>query len=159
MSVEIQVAKKLLGRGIKTAAEVSRFSENDYINGMGFNSKELAQAKAIVSQFGLRLHSPERTNAPICLSEKDFEALDDYSCSLPSGTYVGKRWKRRFPYVHDPDVVPVWTMGEYCECDIPGQIGINWRPIVVANATTILYEILRQLSFLWPEEPTARSDR
>lgn len=150
------IEEKLTKHGIRTVTEASRLSENDYINGMGFRSADLEEIKVLVGRFGLRLLSPERTNAPICLSEKDFESLDDYSCSIPSGTYVGKRWKRRFPYVHDPDVVPVWTMGEYCECDTPGQIGINWRPIVVANAATILYEVLRQIPWLWPEASTAR---
>lgn len=140
---------KLARHGILTAAEASLFSENDYINGMGFNDKELGQVKTLLAKFGFRLSSPEKTNAPICLSEKDFDALDDYSCSIPTGTYVGKRWKRRHPYVHYPDVVPTWTMGEYYEYGDHGRVGINWRPIVVANAATLLYEVLRQIPFLW----------
>lgn len=71
----------------------------------------------------------------VYLSQKEFDSLLNYSCSLPTGTTVGKRWKcnrnayREPPSKREPD----WWMGEYyMDETIPeGQIGIRWSKIVV----------------------------
>ena len=71
----------------------------------------------------------------IMLSAKEFESLPDYSCSLPTGTYVGKRWRRRCPYryeVDDPAAYTYW-MGEYVASLIPGEIGIEWTQIILPD--------------------------
>lgn len=67
-----------------------------------------------------------------------FEELGEYSLSLPTGKYFGKRWKRELykpgrswsecsiPY--DP---PRWWMGEYYDMHSKDQIGIYWRKIIL----------------------------
>lgn len=72
---------------------------------------------------------------PLVLSRADFEALPNYSCSVPTGTTIGKRWRRGVPY-REP---VVWFLGEYYELpegerfDRRGEplIGIRWRRITV----------------------------
>jgi hypothetical protein len=66
------------------------------------------------------------------LTRREFDALPDYSCSLPTGTTVGKRWKKSNVYFRGRDITAplVWHMGEYVESYIPGQIGIEWSLII-----------------------------
>lgn len=64
----------------------------------------------------------------ITLTKTEFDELLDYSCSNPSGTTIGKRWKRRSDY-HDE--TKGWYMGEYIEHPDPDLVGIKWREIVV----------------------------
>ena len=59
-----------------------------------------------------------------------FDDLDEYSCSLPSGTFVAKRWKRLEPF-GGPGV---WYLGEYVDDPDPKKIGILWRPIDITCA-------------------------
>ena len=74
----------------------------------------------------------------VYLSEKEFNALSDYSCSIPTGTTLGKRWKRdlnaprRFHRV-EPDAPPNWCMGEYVPDTDPKFVGIRWRKIIVVK--------------------------
>lgn len=53
-----------------------------------------------------------------------FDALLEYSSSLPTGTYIGKRWKRFVGWGTDR-----WLMGEYAEDDDPKRVRIIWRRI------------------------------
>ena len=70
----------------------------------------------------------------------------EYSCSLPSGTTVGKKWFRNedaFNNTRDgyvaraetkmADVFPNWWQGEYVELDPPHPtaVGIRWRRIQI----------------------------
>ena len=64
----------------------------------------------------------------VVLTQAEFDALPDYSCSIPSGTTIGKQWKRRRNY-HDES--SGWLRGEYAESTRPGRVLINWRNIVV----------------------------
>ncbi len=74
------------------------------------------------------------TSRGILLSTREFKSLKEYSCSLPTGTYIGKRWRRRVPYGERPDAEPEWFMGEYVESLIPGEIGIEWTRIILFQA-------------------------
>ncbi len=77
------------------------------------------------------------------LTLEELNNLPTYNCSLPTGTPIGKRWKRnfvdrssatfnvvifglefRFPWWPD-----AWAIGEYVPCDIPGQVGIRWSVV------------------------------
>lgn len=61
------------------------------------------------------------------LTEGEFNDLPNYSCSLPTGTTIGKRWKRREPYEDGPPgTVHLWYMGEYVEHPDPETVGIEW---------------------------------
>lgn len=64
----------------------------------------------------------------VTLTPDEFNALLDYSCSLPTGTTIGKTWKRRVDY-HDPS--QGWLLGEYVESDKPDMVGIKWKRILV----------------------------
>jgi len=65
------------------------------------------------------------------MTQAEFDALSDYSASLPTGTTVGKRWKRRNVY---QDESKGWRLGEYVEHDNPELVGIRWRNIQIVEA-------------------------
>ncbi len=84
------------------------------------------------------------TFPPIRLSRSALAALDEYSRTLPTGTTIGKRWKRNandgryFPidvwglrFVFP--VPPRWTMGEYAESALPGMVEILWYRVEVVE--------------------------
>lgn len=62
------------------------------------------------------------------VTERGLLALNDYSCSLPTGTTVGKVWKRRNDY---SDESKGWVLGFYAPCAEPDKVLICWRPIRV----------------------------
>lgn len=72
----------------------------------------------------------------VVISRKDLFMLPEYSCSIPSATTVGKRWKcdvhaYRRPYV--PDNQHEWRIGEYVEDPDPNMVGIRWSWAVDEN--------------------------
>ena len=70
----------------------------------------------------------------IALTMEQFLDLPNYSCTLPTGTTTGKRWRRADRY-HLQDVDDDWHMGEYgppyCRGSRKGSVPIFWRPIVI----------------------------
>jgi hypothetical protein len=82
---------------------------------------------------------PEPEPAPVVddtvarLTQHEFDALLDYSASLPTGTTIGKQWKRRNDY-HDKS--KGWRLGEYVEHDNPDLVGIRWRDIEIIPPST-----------------------
>ena len=103
------------------------------------------------------------------LTRAEFDALPEYSCSLPTGTAVGKRWKR-----HDGSFdraflarggKPTWMVGEYTRevmvsdrvvvgdmppdrkgplinlrCRIEAQVEITWyRPVIQGPQIVALF--------------------
>lgn len=79
------------------------------------------------------------------LTSREFEALLDYSASLPTGTTPGKRW-RRLDGCHDercPIHARAWMIGEYelLPKDHPKrdtEIKVNWyRPVIVVPAMQV----------------------
>lgn len=77
----------------------------------------------------------------VVISRADLANLGEYSCSLPSLTTIGKRWRRdvhAFRSWHPkgflplpclpqpPIVVEEWQIGEYIEHPEPGKVGIKW---------------------------------
>ncbi len=68
----------------------------------------------------------------------------EYSCTLPSGTTVGKRWARRTPYRHPmvmghpTECAGRWYVGEYYDIHTPGQIGIRWHKVVLRDDNTMI---------------------
>jgi hypothetical protein len=75
----------------------------------------------------------------VSLTLEEFKALPDYSCSVPTGVVVGKRWKRHQPYVRrgaclaDEHNCGHWLLGEYVGDD--ERVVIEWYAIVVRYAT------------------------
>ncbi len=81
--------------------------------------------------------NPERYTV---LMRAEWAELGEYSCSLPSGTRVGKRWKRnRTAYAPirwvsgKPTRPPAdWCVGEYYDVGSTTEIGIRWtEPIII----------------------------
>jgi hypothetical protein len=66
----------------------------------------------------------------VSLTKEAFDALDEYSCSIPTGTTIGKRWKRGEPY-HGPR--STWYLCEYVPCETPGHVGIRVRLIRIVT--------------------------
>ena len=69
------------------------------------------------------------------LTRREFDKLPEYSCSIPTGTTIGKRWKRSdtFTLGRPRDRELVWHMGEYIDHPDPELIGIRWKRIEIAD--------------------------
>ena len=72
------------------------------------------------------------------MTKKEFDDLPTYSCTMPTGVFLGKRWKRddnearRFRAPKPgPDIPEDWWMGEYAESDKPNMCANVWRKIYV----------------------------
>lgn len=75
------------------------------------------------------------------LTRQEFDALPEYSCSLPSGTTIGKRWKcNKDAYRGRHSVISAaeeritgvpenWWVGTYVEDPDPNLVGIKWQKI------------------------------
>jgi hypothetical protein len=93
------------------------------------------------------------------MDQEYFDQLGEYSCSLPSGTFIGKRWKRNqnegpfwkckscgqtfagFGFrqhcmtndcqgeLAHVELLPNWWMGEYYDLGTKDEVGIRWRKI------------------------------
>lgn len=73
----------------------------------------------------------------IVLTKKEFDQLPEYSCSLPTGTTIGKKWKRNdlafVSSAHDPrtgNSIQKWYLMEYVEHPDPKLVGINTKKII-----------------------------
>lgn len=78
------------------------YGDNPEANGIKSRCPDFAECKAKGPTF-----------EPLHLTKAEFDALDEYSATLPTGTVAGKRWKRH-DGVYDPACKkPVWLVGEY----------------------------------------------
>lgn len=73
----------------------------------------------------------------IVLTQAEFDSLPEYSCTLPTGTTIGKKWKRNIhafdPRYHDPrtgNTIDDWYLCEYVPHTDPAKIGITYKHIV-----------------------------
>jgi hypothetical protein len=88
------------------------------------------------------------------LTQAEVDELLEYSTSVPSGTTVGKRWKRDNnclgqtgrpkadrDYIHATARMVGhehdWVLGEFIECDPPRKdfVRILWRKIIIKEET------------------------
>ena len=105
--------------------------------------------------------------SPMRLTPREFADLPEYSCSLPTGTTIGKRWKR-LDGSHDRGFIaaggkPRWLIGEYVRnvvtsnrhvvgdfgpnragplinlrCKVECQVEIRWyRPVIITTAEKV----------------------
>jgi len=77
------------------------------------------------------------------LTPAQFFELPEYSCTYPTGTTTGKRW-RRLDGAHDHSFIrrggkPQWMIGEYGEPTPDGKSVklIWWRPVIIVPALTV----------------------
>lgn len=72
------------------------------------------------------------TNARVTvISRAELRALPEYSCSVPTGQTVGKRWRRNMHF--GSTIEPEWMIGEYIDHANPAKIGIRWTWAVDEN--------------------------
>jgi hypothetical protein len=62
------------------------------------------------------------------MEQADFDSLPEYSCSIPTGVFIGKIWKRREPYIAEPTH---WFLGEYVEVEDKNMAGVKFREILL----------------------------
>ena len=63
------------------------------------------------------------------ISKGEFDSLLEYSASYPTGTTIGKRWKRNVSDTSEP----VWLIGEYTRYVGENDVEIKWwRPIITS---------------------------
>lgn len=67
-----------------------------------------------------------RTTRTIHLSKAELDALPEYSMSVPTGTTIGKRWKRDNNVYRQHGSEPDWWMGEYFDVQSATEVGIRW---------------------------------
>lgn len=76
------------------------------------------------------------------VTQEEFNRLDEYSTSVPTGKTIGKIWKRREPWRAQGKEAR-WFLGEYVT--LPNEtkfIGIRWRDLVVGEPVEFLdYQI------------------
>lgn len=67
------------------------------------------------------------------LTREEFAALPEYSCTLPTGTTPGKRWRAQMGFADPEGTKPRWYVGEYGAVSSDGRsIAINWYiPVMV----------------------------
>lgn len=73
------------------------------------------------------------------MTQREFDALGEYSMSIPTGTTIGKRWRRNVSAPcnsqHPEDQRPPdWRVGEYYEIGDPNNVGIRWYRVVIVEA-------------------------
>jgi hypothetical protein len=70
------------------------------------------------------------TTSETVISREDLAKLGEYSTTLPTGTTIGKRWRRNVQ-VHRRGVPAEWMIGEYVTDPNPAFVGIRWTWAVV----------------------------
>lgn len=81
---------------------------------------------------------PERTEnreqTPVRMTKRELRKLLEYSTTLPTGTTIGKRWKRNLNW-SDSSAEPEWILGEYIPDPngVPGMVGTRWSPIEITD--------------------------
>lgn len=62
----------------------------------------------------------------------DFQRLQEYSCTVPTGVYVGKRWKCNLN-VYAP-AEPNWIMGAYeTAAHDPSMCALRWYDVMLVD--------------------------
>lgn len=84
------------------------------------------------------------------MTRETFQKLPEYSCSLPTGTAIGKRWRRLKRWLEPLEPVPgqgqvvvtreSWVLGEYVECEEAGYVGIKWRKILLVSQEEVKHD-------------------
>jgi hypothetical protein len=64
----------------------------------------------------------------VTLFDDELAELPEYSCSLPTGTTIGKRWKRDRNFGL-PTREKSWCVAEYVAHEDPKMVGIEWREV------------------------------
>lgn len=71
-------------------------------------------------------------NTDAVMTRVEFDKLDEYSTSVPTGAPVGRIWKCRRPWRAHPDIPATWWLGEYWDdgqIEATQSVPIRWRRI------------------------------
>ena len=63
----------------------------------------------------------------------DWERLGEYSCTMPTGVFYGKRWKRNINAYNPNNRTPNWVIGGYDPHDDPTQASIVWYDVLTVE--------------------------
>ncbi len=67
----------------------------------------------------------------IQMTKDELAELPEYSCSFPTMTTIGKRWKRNTTFGSPSySLYGPWMIGEYVESDEPGKVAILWKNVI-----------------------------
>lgn len=74
------------------------------------------------------------------VTQTEFEALVEYSCSIPGAATIGKQWKRHVPNMRYAVCAKNldcghWFLGEYIPHKMEGFVGVRWTKLVVGKPT------------------------
>jgi len=73
----------------------------------------------------------------VYMIQKELNKYAEYSCSLPTGQSLGKKWVRNqsflLPADHPKKHIGDWWLGEYVPDPDPKMIGVRWVPIEVVD--------------------------
>lgn len=64
----------------------------------------------------------------IRMAVKEFMELLEYSCSMPTGVVIGKRWRCNVTAFMG-GLKPHWVMGEYAPHEDPKKAAILWHDV------------------------------
>lgn len=100
--------------------------------------KGSARIPAITDPLGKHWRQPDRDaitfdRGRAIMTRETFDALPDYSGSIPSGVYDGKMWKR-LDGLYDPTCAPEdrkWMLCWYYPGTKPTQCRIDYVPITI----------------------------
>jgi hypothetical protein len=66
----------------------------------------------------------------------ELASMPEYSLSVPTGTTVGKVWKRRVPY-NAPELQASWVIGMYVYSGSLGHLRIVWSDVVLRSGPAL----------------------
>jgi hypothetical protein len=72
--------------------------------------------------------------AVLRLTTAELAKLGEYSLTVPTGTTIGKRWKRNLAIHFDQRLKPHWIIGEYYDIGNPDRVGIRWYDVELTDA-------------------------
>jgi hypothetical protein len=78
---------------------------------------------------------PEKPLPKVHVTAEDLKAMPEYSASLPTGTYIGKRWKCQVGPDRDSGRKS-WWIGEYHDINDPKNVGIRWHEVWLVDRYT-----------------------
>lgn len=86
----------------------------------------------ITDPMGRHWDQPDRSRILVddnhaLMDERTFKELGDYSCTIPTGVYDGKMWKRGEPYGKPERWYLLW----YGPSDKLDQCSVNFREIIL----------------------------
>jgi hypothetical protein len=75
------------------------------------------------------------------LTRKQFDSLQEYSASQPSGVYSGKAWKRHNGAFDEQFKQaggrPEWLLAWYGDCSDPEKCSVNFRKILIDDSEAL----------------------